>query len=347
MTKVALIADTHFGVRKNNEIYLQSQTRFIVEQFVPYLKKEGINTIFMLGDLFDNRSSTNTKIMNSVYEIFDEYLKDFTIYILVGNHDTYFNSTVEINSLKFLSKFENIHIIDKLTQIEMNKQKITLVPWIVDNVAFVREFNNIQTDVCLGHFNVHGFHFNKFKKSDDGLQAKLFSKCKKVFTGHFHIRNSQNIDDCETVYIGSPYQLTRNDIDESRGFTILDLETLNYEFIDNTKSLKYIQLKFPEKFSKEKIENNIIDVHVDYDDSYNETKVEKYVNKISEFNPALPPNIFVDNNAEMGGNLNLENCSIGSLTDLMREYIDGLDVKNKEEIYRILIELYNSVKGDI
>ena len=342
-----MITDLHFGVRKNSEVFLISQTRFIVEQFVPYLKKNGIDTIFMLGDLFDNRSSTNTKVMNAVYDIFAEHLKDFTVYILVGNHDTYFNSTVEVNSLKFLSKFENVHIIDKITQMEIDGQKIALVPWIVDNVKFVREFHKIKCDVCMGHFNIHGFHFNKYKKSDDGIQAKLFSKCKKVFTGHFHIRNSQTLHGSEMIYVGSPYQLTRNDIDENRGFTILDFEDLSYEFIDNTKSLKYIRLKFPEKFSKNKIENNIIDVHVDYDDSYNETKVERYVKKIEEMGPALPPGIFVDNNAELSGDIDLENCNIGSLTDLMREYIDGLDIKNKEEIFQILIELYNEVRGDV
>ena len=345
--RVCLVSDLHFGVRKNSEVFLQSQTRFIVEQFVPYLKKNGIDTVFMLGDLFDNRSSTNTKVMNAVYDIFAEHLKDFTVYILVGNHDTYFNSTVEVNSLKFLSKFDNVHIIDKITPMEFDGQKIALVPWIVDNVKFVREFHKIKCDVCMGHFNIHGFHFNKYKKSDDGIQAKLFSKCKKVFTGHFHIRNSQTLHGSEMIYVGSPYQLTRNDIDENRGFTILDFEDLSYEFIDNTKSLKYIRLKFPEKFSKNKIENNIIDVHVDYDDSYNETKVERYVKKIEEMGPALPPGIFVDNNAELSGDIDLENCNIGSLTDLMREYIDGLDIKNKEEIFQILIELYNEVRGDV
>jgi DNA repair exonuclease SbcCD nuclease subunit len=344
---VSLISDLHFGVRKNNEVYLKSQIKFIVEQFVPYLKENEINTIFILGDLFDNRSSTNTKVMNAVYEIFSDYLKDFTIYILVGNHDTYYNSNIEINSLKFLTKFENIHVIDKMTKIEIDNKKITLVPWVVDNVKFVREFHKTKCDVCMGHFNIHGFHFNKFKKSDDGIQAKLFSNCKKVFTGHFHIRNSQIINDIEMVYIGSPYQLTRNDIDECRGFTLLDLKDLSYKFIDNTKSLKYIKLKFPEKFSQSKIENNIIDVHVDYDNSYNENKVDNYIKKIEKFCPALPPNIFVDNNSELSGELNLENCNIGSMMDLMREYVDGLDIKNKEEIFKILIELYNEVKGEI
>jgi len=344
--KVCLMSDQHFGVRKNSEVFLKSQSKFIEEQLVPYLKENKIDTIFMLGDLFDNRSSTNTKIMNSVYELFDKHLKEFKIYILIGNHDTYYNSSVEINSLKFLEGFDNVELIEKITKIRLDEKDITLVPWVVDNVEFVKEFHKMSCDVCMGHFNIFGFHFNKYKKSDDGIHSKLFGKCKKVFTGHFHIRNSQTLFGSEIIYIGSPYQLTRNDIDESRGFTILDLSNLEYDFIDNEVSLKYIKLKFPEKFNRKRIENNIIDVHVDYDDSYNEDKVNKYINKIEELNPATTPNIFVENNSELNGTIDLENYNIGSMLDLMREYVDSLDIGNKEEIYQELIELHDEVKGD-
>lgn len=346
--KVCLCGDFHFGVRKNSEIFLTSQLRFIEEQFIPYLKENDINDIFILGDLFDNRSSTNTKVMNSVYEIFEHYFKDFKVYMIIGNHDCYFNSTVEVNSLKFLNKFSNVQLIEKITSIEIDKKKIIMVPWITDNVSFIKEFNEISAcDICLGHFNIQGFNFNKFKKSDDGIQGGIFSNCKKVFSGHFHIRNSQIIHGSEIVYTGSPFQLTRNDIDETRGFIILDTSNLEYKHVDNNVSLKYIKLKFPEKFTQNKIKNNIIDVYINYDESYNENKVDKYIKKIEEYNPAAAPNIFVENNSDINGEIDLQNYKFGSMLDLMREYIDIIDIGNKEEIYQNLIELYNeSTKGD-
>ena len=344
--RVCLLSDTHFGVRKNSEIFLNSQIRFITEQFVPYLENNDIENIFWLGDVWDNRSSINIKVMNAVYDLFENYLKKFNIYVLVGNHDCYFNSTVEVNSLKFLNKFSNVQLIEKMTKINLNGKEIVMVPWIIDNIEFIRDFRKMPCDVCFGHFNIEGFHFNKYKKSEDGFQCKIFGNCKKVFTGHFHIRNSQKIDNTEIIYIGSPYQLTRNDIDESRGFTILNLENLNYEYVDNITSLKYIKLKYPEKFIKNKIKNNIIDVHVEYDESYNEEKINRYLNKIEQCEPAIPPNIFLENNSELNGEIDLTNYNIGSMLDLMREYVNSLDIKNKEEIYQILIELYNDVKGD-
>lgn len=346
--KIALISDIHFGVRKNNEVFLDSQIRFFEEQFVPYLKQNGIDHIFILGDLFDNRSSTNTKVMNAVYDIFDKKLNSFKVWMIVGNHDCYFNSTVEINSLKFLEKFENVTLIEKMTQLEIDGKKIIMVPWITDNISFVREFAQKEKfDFCFGHFNINGFHFNKFKKSEDGIQGRIFSNCKKVFTGHFHIRNSQTILGSEIIYIGSPFQLTRNDIDENRGFVVLDTSTSEHTYVDNNVSLKYIKLKYPEKFTSSKIKNNIIDVYVTYDETYNENKVDKYVKKIEDFGPAMTPNIFVENNSDLSSDIDLENYKFGSMLDLMREYIDSLDIGNKEEINQILIDLYNeSTKGD-
>lgn len=346
--KISLISDSHIGIKKNSEVFLKSQINFLIDQFVPYLKNNDIKHIFWLGDLFDNRSNLNIKVMNSVYNLFKNYLKDFQIYMIVGNHDSFYNSSVEVNSLKFLNSFQNIHLIEKITTIELDKKKIVMVPWITDNISFIKEFTQLpKHDLCFGHFNINGFNFNKFKQSDDGIQGKIFANCKKVFSGHFHIRNSQNILGSDIIYIGSPFQLTRNDIDENRGFVILDTETLDYKHIDNNISLKYISLKFPETFTKLKIKNNIIDVHIDYDENYNETIIEKYIKRIEEFEPILPPNIFVENNSEMNGNLDLQNYKFGSMLDLMREYVNSLDIKNKEDIYQNLIELYNeSTKGD-
>jgi len=345
---ICLVSDLHFGVRKNSEIFLESQVRFVEEQFIPYLKEHNIKEVFILGDLFDNRNSTNTKVMNTVFDLFDKKLTDFNVHMLIGNHDCYFNSSVEINSLKFLEKFSNVNLVEKITVVEVGRKKIVMVPWVTDTLSFVRDFSQIEScDLCFGHFNIYGFNFNKVKRSDDGIQGKLFAKFKKVFTGHFHIRNSQNVQGSDIIYIGSPFQLTRNDIDENRGFVILDTDTLEYQHIDNNVSLKYIKIKYPEKFTSSRIKNNIIDVYVDYDENYNEEKVNKYVKKIEEFGPASTPNIFVENNNALNSDIDLENYKFGSMLDLMREYVDSLDVGNKEEINQLLIELYNeSTKGE-
>jgi len=102
MNNVAIISDWHLGIKKSNDLFFQSQLSFFRDQFEPYLKKNGITEIFFLGDLFDNRVSLNIKIKNEALNIFDNILKNYKIYLLIGNHDCFYTNTIDVNSLKFL-----------------------------------------------------------------------------------------------------------------------------------------------------------------------------------------------------------------------------------------------------
>jgi DNA repair exonuclease SbcCD nuclease subunit len=348
MNKIAILTDLHFGIRKNSDIYTESQIRFIKKQFIPYLKEHNIKKIFILGDIFDNRSSVDTKIHNIVFDLFHDDLSDFDITILIGNHDTYYNSSTNINSVKFLSKFKNITLIEKTTLISIDNKNIMLAPWIVDQTNFIQEITDKTFDACFGHFDFKGFHFNKTKVSEDGIDGSIFknNNCKKIFSGHFHIRSKQKFNDYEIVYIGSPYQLDRGDSDEERGFTILDLNNLEYEHIDNNQSMKFIKIKYPQEITKEMIDGNSIDICIKYDDAYNEKDIDEYVNKISKYNPAFNPLIIIETENEINNEIDLNKFNINSIKDLIKEYIDTLEIKNKDEIYKIMTELYENSKGE-
>ncbi len=346
--EVALITDLHFGVRKNSEYFLRSHLRFLINQFIPYCKEHGIENIFMLGDTFDNRTSVNTKIFNAVLDLFQNHLRPFNVWVLVENHDSYLNSSIDINSIKFLKSLPNVKLIEKYTEVKLNGSKIGLSPWIVDYNEFYNDLDKSKPEILMGHFELAGFLFNKSRVSYTGIDSNLFAnKAKKVFTGHFHTRSKKTVAGTEIVYIGSPYQLTRHDIGEERGFCILDTESLEYKYINNTESMRYIQLKFPQKFTKEMVKGNIVDVHIDYDDSYNDTKIQKYNAKIESFGSAGPPNVFIVNQEELDVDINLDDYKISSVSELMYEYVNAIEIKNKSDVYNIMLELYNESKGDL
>ena len=46
--KVCLIGDLHFGVKKTDRIFQESQFEFLTEQLVPELKERGIDTMLYL-----------------------------------------------------------------------------------------------------------------------------------------------------------------------------------------------------------------------------------------------------------------------------------------------------------
>jgi len=152
--EVALISDLHFGHKKNSDPFLENHIDYIKNEFVPYLKKHNINTIFILGDLYDNRSSINVKVKNAVYDLFEAELSEFKIFMIVGNHDTYFHNSIKTHSLKFFKKFSNITVIDDIDRIFINDRYILMVPWQTNYDEFAERVarKNFHCDVCLGHF---------------------------------------------------------------------------------------------------------------------------------------------------------------------------------------------------
>ena len=348
MNKVALITDIHFGVHRNSPIFLRSQIKFFEKQFVPYLKKHGIETIFMLGDLFDNRQMINVFIYNEVFKLFNDILKDFKIHIIPGNHDIFYKTTVDVNSLKFLKLFDNVTLYEDIELIEMHEKKILMVPWQTDNDAFRKRVadKNIHCDVCMGHFEVIGFKMSN-SKSDaclEGIPVKtLFDNYSLTFSGHFHHRSKKTYNNSVIQYIGNPFHLTRHDINEDRGFCILNLEDLSYRFVSNTESLRYVSINYPDAFDKKMIEGNIVDVHVKYDETYDENAVQKYLSDIEKLHPANPPFLKIENLIKTATDVEFKQQSI---LELFNEYIQSIDgIENKSEIYSLIKEIYNNCKS--
>lgn len=345
--KICLITDLHFGVHKSSNVFLTSQLKYFDEEFIPYMENNNIDNVFILGDVFDNRNSINVKIINEVYHLFDKLSKGRKLYVLIGNHDMYLKTNIDIHSLKFLKKFENIKLIDDKEVVEIVGKKILLSSWQIDENEYTKYLNNINADYCFGHFDINGFKINKFKNCDIGLNDKFFCKFKKVFSGHYHLRSKQIKNNTEIVYIGSPYSFTRDDINEEKGFCILDLEKDSYEFVNNKNSVKFVLIKYPTEINEILIKNNIIDVQVDYNDKYNEADFQNYLQKIETFSP-ISISIKLINNFLTGNEIkDLEDYKMTDVLTLIGQYIRELKIDNKEKIEKIIYDLYDEIKGSL
>jgi DNA repair exonuclease SbcCD nuclease subunit len=341
MSNVALISDIHFGVRRNNDVFLDSQIRFFKEQFIPTLKEENIKHIFILGDLMDNRNVINVKVLSAVYKLFKDDLRDFDIYIITGNHDIFHKNSTEINSVEFLEALPNVEVYSDIELINHSGKKILLVPWIVDAEAFKKRVSNknLDCDYCFGHFEIAGFHMSKTNVCEEGLDPSFFmNNYGATFSGHFHKRSKKNVKGNFIQYVGSPYQYTRADIGEDRGFIILDVQSGKYRFINNTTSIKFAEIKYPQEFTKHQIEGNIVDVIVEYDENYKEELVQQYLGIIQKYNPALPVTVKIENKILDSDVKDIESQTI---EELLSEYIQTLDsISNKDKIKKKILELY-------
>ena len=235
--KIALITDTHFGARNDNLAFNEYFYEFYEKQFFPYLKEHKIKHCVHLGDVMDRRKFISYRIARDFRERFINSFKDINFHMLVGNHDTFYKNTNDVNSLHELvdGKFKNIKVYSKTTEVDFGDCKILFVPWInSDNYSYTMEMlDTTSAQICMGHLELSGFQMQRGMIMTEGWDKRLFQKFDMVMSGHFHHKS----DDGQIFYLGTPYEIYWNDYDDPKGFHIFDTKTRELERIVNTNTL--------------------------------------------------------------------------------------------------------------
>jgi DNA repair exonuclease SbcCD nuclease subunit len=198
------------------------------------LEERGINTVLILGDTFDRRKYVNFYSYKRSREMFFDKLadNDIKVFMLAGNHDTYFKNTNEVNSVRLLlQEYTNITVIDDPQTIYVGGTAICMMPWICpDNYQeSMDQLKQTQADICMGHFEIAGFAMYRGMPSQEGLSRELFRKFDFTFSGHYHHKSAAD----GIHYLGNPYELTWQDYNDSRGFHLFSLNSRELEFIKN------------------------------------------------------------------------------------------------------------------
>jgi len=237
--KIAILNDTHCGIRNSSDIFLDNAAKFYNETFFPYLKEYDIKQIVHLGDYYDNRKAINIKCLHHNRKHFLEPLRDLNVRmdIIPGNHDTYFKDTNNPNSLKELLGFfiNEVAILEKPTVLEYGSLKFALLPWMAkdnweESVNFIK---NCKADILGGHFDIKGFEMLRGIKSDHGLDSEIFNRFETVLSGHYHTKSSQG----NIHYLGSQLEFFWSDCNDKKFFHVLDTETREITAIQNPHTL--------------------------------------------------------------------------------------------------------------
>ena len=341
--KIAMIADLHFGIKKADPTFMESQLRFFKEQFVPELNASGIKDIWILGDVFDTRQAINTSVIYNVIDLFNETLKDFNIKIIVGNHDMYLTTDVGITSLKILSVLPHVTIYDKQTILEIDGKKILMQPWIVDYAQ--EDLIKGKYDYAFMHADIIGFDMGGGRLSESGLMAKeLLKKVDAVYTGHYHNGIHRQFEKGKSVtYLGAPYQLTRIDRGGTRGYHILDIATGERTMVENKVSMKFTRHIYPD-VNLEVIPGNVVDLDIPAEYNDQTKKISVLVTKLERLKPAYPVNInYLPSEDDTEEIIDTENLNI---ITLFKNYISQVELEPvyKDKLYDSFIELYNNYK---
>lgn len=262
-----IISDLHFGIRSNSLEWLEIQKDYFDNFFIKKLEEnyQDGDVLFVLGDVFDNRSILSILVINVVIDIFERMSKILPIHILVGNHDLYKKSSNDINSLKILSHIPNIKVYENDEILRVNGKKLALISWQPNDFIDKSVLEEYKADYLFCHSTFNGAYYNKYTQINDKENNIKDINYKRIFSGHIHYR--QDIKNFS--YVGCPYHLSRSDIDNTKGIYIFDINSNKYEFIENDYSPKFIKISIDDILDLEYeeylniIKNNFVDIIVD------------------------------------------------------------------------------------
>jgi DNA repair exonuclease SbcCD nuclease subunit len=214
------------------------------------MEENGLDTIVQLGDFFDNRKTINIKLFNDILDKFCKVVdeKGFKFYSLIGNHDIYYSSTLEVNLVNIIERIypNSFKFFDEVSTVKLGSYTYKFFPWLIDKKIEEKDLEG--ADVIFGHFEIKDFEMVKgHVNQTSDLDSKFFKKAKKlkrVVSGHYHVQSSDGF----IMYVGTPYQLNWGDYRTRRGFFVF--EGHDYEFIQNECSSNFVKLKYNDKKEK-------------------------------------------------------------------------------------------------
>ena len=326
--KIAVLNDTHCGIRNSSEVFLDNAEKFYNEVFFPECEKQDIKQILHLGDYYDHRKFVNFKALNHNRRVFLDQLRKrgMSMDIIPGNHDTYYKNTNELHSLKeCLGHYMNeVNIVMEPKVMKYGSLNVGLVPWICnDNYEQCMNFiRDCKADWIGAHLELKGFEMMRGLTNTHGMSPDIFKRFELVLTGHYHVGSKKD----NIWYLGSQMEFFWSDAHDPKFFHIIDTETRQIEKIRNNNTLF------------EKVVYN--DEEIDYN-SYNKDLSKKFV-KVVVANKTDPFTFdrFIDNiqnqdiyelkiaenfNEFVGANVDDEDMNFEDTTEIVDTYIDAVD----------------------
>ena len=192
--KVAIITDTHFGARNDNQNFSDYFFKFYENIFFPYLKENNISYCVHMGDVMDRRKYVSYKTATEFRTGFVDLCEVLGIGLpmIIGNHDTYYKNTSEVNSMDELIGDGLINVYTEPEIVYFDGLPVLLVPWINANNynKSMEALKSANADILMGHLEINGFAMNSGQMAcADSWDKNEFKRFETVFSGHFHHKN--------------------------------------------------------------------------------------------------------------------------------------------------------------
>jgi DNA repair exonuclease SbcCD nuclease subunit len=213
--RAAVCTDIHFGLKSNSQTHNDDCLNFI-KWFTAKAKEEGCETAFFLGDWHNNRASINIVTLNYSLRALEHLNDNFDrVYFIPGNHDLYYRDKRDVQSVEWAKHLPNVVICNDW----LHSGDVIVAPWLVGEDY--KKIPKLSAKYMFGHFELPTFYMNAMVQMPDHGDVKRedFTGIERVFTGHFHKRQTQK----NITYIGNcfPHNYADNHDDE-RGMMVLE-----------------------------------------------------------------------------------------------------------------------------
>ena len=344
--KVALLGDLHIGARKASQNFIDQQNKFF-KWFFHQLSNRGITNIIQLGDVFDNHAVVNqNSFHNFKLNFLDKLGGHIDFYALVGNHDIANKNSLEVNALSlFLPKQENIHVISVPQEWHIGPAPCLFIPWICEgNREQVKQTVEISSArFCFGHFEFKDFYMYKGIKNEHGQDSTSYSKFDHVFSGHYHHRNQHG----NITYVGTPYELVWTELNDPKGFTVLDLESGITEYVQSPYTIfKKVYAASPEDvdaiLADDSFEKHYVKLYLSCDSIDKEVgdKLKNHIESCGCYDLEVV-DVRATTLSDMDDDLDLETVELRDSKSILDMHIDKIDdIVDRTPLRQLMYSLY-------
>jgi DNA repair exonuclease SbcCD nuclease subunit len=342
--KVAIFSDLHLGVHSNSSDWHNYAVEWAL-WFRDECRAKGIKDLIFAGDWHHNRSEISVNTLQISADILD-ILSEFNLIAITGNHDIYYKHRTDVNSLSIFKNRKNVTVLEKYEVVEAFDKKISFCPW---NTA-TKDIE--ESDLIVGHFEIETFKMNTYKTCEEGVKVKdLLKKSELVISGHFHTRHEKKFGAGTILYVGNPFQMDFGDAGNQKGYHILDLDTMEYEFFANNISPNYNKISLSDMVQageitpiiRAKFTNNIVKVKIDMNISQEDMDILQRT--LSCLKPeVLTYDYDINFNRILDNKEDIEDLSGVDIEQAIEEFVNSLEPSNKKAIIEYTLGLYERCK---
>lgn len=332
MQRIIVAADLHLQGRNPEELEIDQR---LMHDILELAKVHDVHDIIILGDMLDSKNKPPLELMLFLKRFFHKYREQAKWHLIRGNHETPNNS--HHNSWLALLEGDAKIVSEKPSVLGFKDMSVVMIPW--DTPGTYRRnlesaMNLVEPEkthkVLLSHVGLREGYLSpgvQAKEAQIGIRDLVPDFWAKVVLGDYH--TAQQLANGKIEYVGTP--IPRRQGETANGIMMIEVDA------DGNLSTQRLRLRtaYPEYKTWEGIEKA---GPLQGYDSRNRNVIKVPVHLVDSMKRLYPcAKVIGVGDAVVTPSHRLENVDDGNPMNVLRSYLDALDVpKEEKKIYKML-----------